>query len=264
LPVRHLVSRPRDKAAALNAGIAAAKTEWLAFTDDDTLPEPDWLLQGMRYAETAGGAIFGGRIIAPELDDSRLPRWLRPGRSGRLPGTGIVVRYRPRPDDGPLRLGMPAPFGANLFARRDVFARHGGYDENLWALCVRYGKWPVGVEDSEFGHRLIVRGEPVGYCDGACVVHPVNYCRASLRLCLWQAYCDGWRQPLIFTEQVHAGTWRYRVRRLLGELAGTAWSGITGDPSAAAAALLDAARYAGMLVGVSSAALAERRRMINP
>lgn len=43
LPLRHLRQPNAGPAAARNAGAALARGRWLAFTDDDCLPEPAWL-----------------------------------------------------------------------------------------------------------------------------------------------------------------------------------------------------------------------------
>lgn len=78
------------KSSALNTGIAAARGALLVFTDDDTLPAPDWLLA---YAAAADAqpeiALFGG---------STRPHWDRPparwmeeaARQGRLAAASPV------------------------------------------------------------------------------------------------------------------------------------------------------------------------------
>ncbi len=239
---RHIRSTPFNKAKALNVGIAAAQGEWLAFTDDDTLPDAGWLREGLACAARTGWRVFGGHIV-PGPAPAGLPRWLRPGRSGRIPGIGVFVGYEPLPATGLVPVNGTAPFGANLFVHRDVFREHGGYDEALWAACERM--WPLGCEDSEFGHRLKLRNEPIGYCREALVVHPVNADRASLCLHLWRAYCDGWRQPLIFAEERRTWFEPFRLRLLFRRLIGALGDGCCGDAGGAADHLVEAARMAG-------------------
>ncbi len=259
LCMRYLLSRPRDKAAALNAGIRAANTEWLAFTDDDTLPDPDWLARGAQYSERSGLRVFGGRVVVGD-DPPELPVWLRQGRSGLVPGIGVHVSYEPQSESGVLPKAMTAPFGANLFVRRDVFREHGDYDEALWTLCA--GMWPVGCEDSEFGHRLHDHGEAIGYCREARVVHPVNLDRASIRLHIRRAYCEGWRQPLIFTGDYRRLFEPFRIR-LLGRYLGAAIRLlIQGDPAGSVHCLIEGARLAGMITGRLSSAFRRRKRCL--
>lgn len=256
LPVRYLVSRPRNKSAALNAGIAAAATDWLAFTDDDTEPDVDWLREGLACLARTGWRVMGGRVVAGP-DPANLPRWLKPGRSGRVPGIGVHVRYEPLPATGVVPENGTAPFGANLFVHRDVFRAYGGYDEALWAACERM--WPLGCEDSEFGHRLKLRGEPIGYCHEARVVHPVNADRASLRMHLWRAYCDGWRQPLVFSEEHRPWIEPFRIRLIAQRLAGMCGDWWRGDRAGAADHLVEAARVAGSVTGRWSTAYRYRQ-----
>ncbi len=39
---KSLKSKAMNKTVALNLGVREATTEWLAFTDDDALPNQDW------------------------------------------------------------------------------------------------------------------------------------------------------------------------------------------------------------------------------
>jgi GT2 family glycosyltransferase len=256
-PFRYLESAPCDKSAALNAGIAAAETEWLAFTDDDTLPDEDWLRAGTSFAEKSAFRVFGGRICHGAVDRGRLPRWLRPGRSGRIPGIGVFVDFDPPQSTGSLSDQYAAPFGANVFVHRDVFRQYGGYDEALWALC---RGWPTGCEDSEFGWRLRSAGEPIGYCRDAVVIHPVNYDRASFWLHCHHAYYDGWRQPLIFMDPGRPWFEPYRLRLMGQRLAGLLTDAIRGDLAGVADHTVELARVIGAIIGRFSSAYRVRAK----
>lgn len=252
--VRYLASRPRDKAAALNAGIAAARHGWLAFTDDDTLPDPAWLREGARVASRGEFRVFGGRVVAG-IPDRPLPRWLAAGRSGRVPQVGALVAYDPAPSSGRLAPGATVPFGANIFVSRPVFAQHGGYDEGLWALC---GRRALGAEDSEFGIRLVQRGEPIGYCREAVVVHPVRYDRCTLRSHLRLAYDYGWREPIVCFTPGQRLVEAYRLK-LLARLAWrAAVDAARGDPAGAVDDIVRAVRCVGEVAGRLSPAYRRR------
>lgn len=104
--------------AAYNAGIAAARADILAFTDDDCIAEPGWLRAVeqsfdenpdvfLLYGQVCKPASFNGDGVLPTLQFSR--SW---------------------------RIEKPAPFrlfgmGANFAARRELFERVGNFDEVL-------------------------------------------------------------------------------------------------------------------------------------
>jgi GT2 family glycosyltransferase len=241
--VIYLRSEPRNKSAALNAGIAAAPTEWLAFTDDDTEPDPDWLLRAGEYLMTTGVRVAGGRVI-PGPVEGRIPPWLVAGASGRLPHGGVFVHYEPMSASGILKSSDPIPYGANVFVHKSVFELYGGYDEVLWRLC---GKAALGVDDGEFGVRIQIAGEPIGYCHEALVVHPIHLERASVGEHLRIAYRYGWRDPLVFYNPRRSMVEWFRFRQIVKLSIGAFRDGLKGDRAGAVANLVDVAKNAGTL-----------------
>ncbi|MDD4869218.1 MAG: glycosyltransferase [Kiritimatiellae bacterium] len=237
LDVQYVESVPQNKSKALNTGIARATAEWLAFTDDDCLPDHEWLVNASKCVENSGWKVFGGRVLPGEYEGN-LPLWLRPGRSGRIPKGGVFVRYCPFSSSGVLESSSPVPFGANFFVMRQVMEKYGGYDEKLWDIC---GKAALGVEDAELGIRLRNSKETIGYCHEALVIHPVNIERYSIRSHLRFSYYYGWRDPIVFFQSGRPFLELYRLKAIavlgfgsladavLGDFAGMVdrWTGIT-------------------------------------
>lgn len=256
VPVVYERSPPGDKCAALNRGIRRARHDWLAFTDDDTEPAADWLQAGIRFASSGGTRAFGGRVV-PRALPSGCPRWLRPGPSGRVP-SGAIVRYDPQESSGRLNDTVPVPLGANFFMHRAVVEAHGGYDETLWRLC---GRAALGVDDGEFGVRLRTRGEALGYCRDAVVVHPVHAQRLSLIGHMRMAYRYGWRDPFVFFDPARPRVEWFRLRRTGSLSYSVLRRSINGDAAAAVCDLCALASTFGGAVGRQSRAYREWTRI---
>lgn len=132
------VDRVPGPAAARNRGWRAARARIIAFTDDDCIPEPDWLSQGL-----VGLA----------------------GRSAGVQGR-VIVPVGPRPTDfeaNTARLEDASCSTASFFCRKDALRRVGGFDE-------RFKK--AWREDSDLCWSLVESGLPVGRWPRSAVRHP--------------------------------------------------------------------------------------------
>jgi len=131
---------PHGPAAARNRGWKLARSEIVAFTDDDTVPDASWLSNGLKALHDSLGAVCG-RIVMP------IPE--RPTDYER-DASGLVR----------------AEFvTANCFCRKAVLERVGGFDERF-KLAWR--------EDSDLQFRILETGARIGYAEDAVVVHPVR------------------------------------------------------------------------------------------
>lgn len=140
--VRYIpVTGAHGPAAARNAGWQAAGGEIIAFTDDDCVPDPQWLENGCRWLRTSQAAAAAGRVIMPLPDD---PTDYERDASGLTRAEFVT---------------------ANCFCRRQVLEQVGGFDERFTAA------WR---EDSDLQFTLLEQGFPIVRADDAVVVHPVR------------------------------------------------------------------------------------------
>lgn len=135
----------RGPAAARNRGWTAAEGEVIAFTDDDTIPDRDWLAQGW---QAIGGN--GGRRLPALRGAVHVP---------------IEGRFT---DHARMTQGLEAAefVTANCFVRREALRQVGGFDERFLRA------WR---EDSDLHFKLIeAYAHEIGKAPMAIVQHPVR------------------------------------------------------------------------------------------
>jgi glycosyltransferase involved in cell wall biosynthesis len=142
--VRVLAGRAAGPAAARNAGWRAARHEWVAFLDDDVVPEPDWL--------AALGADLAA--AAPDVGGSQGRIWV-PATPGRRPTDWERVTAA---------LADGKWITADMAYRRSALAEVGGFDE----------RFPRAFrEDAEIAARVRAAGWRLG-SGRRTVTHPVR------------------------------------------------------------------------------------------
>jgi glycosyltransferase involved in cell wall biosynthesis len=140
--------RPREgqgPAVARNVGWRAAYGRIIAFTDDDTVPDPGWLAQGERALEPGLVAVCG-KVDVPRTADSPHGGSADHDRMTRGLETAEFVT-------------------ANAFVRRSALLAVGGFDERFRRA------WR---EDSDLQFRLLRDAGPVGRSTDPVVLHPVR------------------------------------------------------------------------------------------
>lgn len=161
---------------ARNHGINAARGEVLLFTDDDVLPERDWLEQTLQGLDHYQADACGG-FIAP-IWEAPPPAWLTERFYGFL-----AVRTD-REDDYPIDSPSLAPFGANMAFRRAVFDKVGLFDTERG----RKGKVLASGEDGEMFERILAAGLKAVFLGKSRVRHKVEAFRMT------KAYIRRWRR----------------------------------------------------------------------
>jgi glucosyl-dolichyl phosphate glucuronosyltransferase len=167
LSIQYLFEPVQGKSFALNAGIRAARGEFLAFTDDDVVIDKYWVSSVHEAFNTYPHNCFGGKVLP--IMEGPLPVWLsEDNKKYRIHG-GPIVSHDCGDEIKVYDETMWVPIGANTFVRRKLFYKYGYYSTQLGFYskeALIYG------EDSEIMFRFKKRGEPILYYPKALVFHP--------------------------------------------------------------------------------------------
>ncbi|HEY1025520.1 MAG TPA: glycosyltransferase [Sphingobacteriaceae bacterium] len=141
LRVRFLsTARKRGPAAARNIGWLSAKGTLIAFTDDDTIPDKDWLLNIWKGYQGEDLVAFTGRVIVPVS----------------TPPTDYEMNI--------LNLETAEFVTANCTCTKKALLKTGGFDERFRIA------WR---EDSDLHFKLLENDIPIMKIN-AIVIHPVR------------------------------------------------------------------------------------------
>ncbi|MCF6237887.1 MAG: glycosyltransferase [Candidatus Marinimicrobia bacterium] len=132
---------------ARNTGVAASLGDILVFTDADCIPDPGWLRNGLDALNNRGADVVAGGVTV-DIDDPH----------------SVVQRYDARFN---LKQSFYAILGfgvtANLFVKKDVYTRVGGFDSTLYS-----------GGDQRFCQLAILNGARFHYIEDALVFHPAR------------------------------------------------------------------------------------------
>lgn len=146
--VRVITESQPGSYAARNAGIAAARTEYLAFTDADCVPGVDWLKEGVGAARRQRADLFAGPVrLFPE--------------SQNISGATKYERLFAFDHADVERTGRCVT--ANWFCQRSTFSRYGSFDAAL-----RSGG------DFKLSSALLAAGGRISYVPDMVVHHPAR------------------------------------------------------------------------------------------
>jgi 1,2-diacylglycerol 3-alpha-glucosyltransferase len=144
----------RGPAANRNAGARLARGTWLAFTDDDCVPDQNWLT-GFTTAVHADCRVYEGKTTC-------------------LAGIHSPLEHAPENITG------GKLWSCNIFVQRSAFDDVGGFDEAFL--------YPH-MEDIELRERLVEAGYPFEFVPGAAVDHPPRTIASGRKLA---RYHESW------------------------------------------------------------------------
>ncbi len=165
VPIRVLFEPRQGKSYALNRGLADARGDVIALTDDDVVPARDWL---QRIVEAFSGediSFVFGKV---------LPRWgatpppeLLARRAKEIWGPLAILDYGDEPISYTAQAtGQRLPVGANLAFRRSVLESVGGWRTDLGKVDNSL----ISGEDHEIFFRLRRGGLYAGLYDPSNIV----------------------------------------------------------------------------------------------
>ncbi|MFO1397388.1 MAG: glycosyltransferase family A protein [Burkholderiales bacterium] len=199
------VADTQGPAGARNRGWRVARSDVIAFTDDDTIPDRHWLERGLA-ALRGGAAAVAGRIQVP------LPS--RP-TDYELDAAGLAR----------------AEFAtANCFVHRAMLEQVGGFDARYTSA------WR---EDSDLQFAILRAGGTIGRAEDAVVLHPVRPARfgvslAQQRKSQFDALLCKNHRKLYRTRVARAPPWRYYA--IIASAAVACGAALGGAPHVALAA----------------------------
>lgn len=135
--------------AARNRGVQEARGEFIAFTDDDCLPEPAWLETLLRAVRERPHALVGGTTVNGLTGDFF-------ASTSQLIVDLVYEHFNADPDDGYFLASN------NILCARHLFLEIGGFDESFPR---------AGAEDRDFCDRWRMRGWPIVWRPEARVEH---------------------------------------------------------------------------------------------
>ncbi|MGY1594772.1 HAD-IIIA family hydrolase [Geodermatophilus sp. SYSU D00708] len=212
-PVRVVRTGGGGPARARNLGWRTARTEWIAFLDDDVVPDPDWYERLAADLTALGPDVAGsqGRVRVPLPEGRRPTDWER-GTAGLATSSWIT---------------------ADLAYRRSALSAVGGFDE----------RFPRAFrEDSDLALRIMDTGARLTRGQ-RWITHPVRPVDRWVSLRVQAGNADD-----VLMRRLHGRDWRERADAPLGRrpqhlavtAAGVAALGLAAArrPRAAAAAAL--------------------------
>jgi glycosyltransferase involved in cell wall biosynthesis len=195
LPIVVVNEKLPGKSRALNAALNHAGGEILLFTDDDVVPDPNWLMALHKASvEHPSANVFGGRIL---LNYERIPKWI-------LKSYNLKTILTSEQDlGGEIRWFAKDqyPMGPNLAVRRRVI------DQGPFCWPVNLGpgtKIPVGDERAFLLQVSSPEARDRLYVPDCVVQHNICGRQLSIIDALLRCFLGGYAAGLVGRISVHS------------------------------------------------------------
>ena len=193
---------------ARNAGAQAAKTRFIAYIDDDAIPDPTWVASILHALGEPGPqpAVIGGRI---------LPKWeapLPPWWPANLRGILSIIEHQGQGEYRTLDLPPKLePYAANMVVDVAALLKAGGFGGSLG----RHGTTLLSDEEVQLAWRLQDAGHSVRYDSRIVVHHQIQAVRLRPEWLLARLYWQGFSTVLTRkTLGYRMAVWKELPRRL--------------------------------------------------
>jgi glycosyltransferase involved in cell wall biosynthesis len=165
LPVRYVKEERPGLDWARNRGITEAQYPIIAFTDDDAIPDRNWLRAIARAFQDARVMAVTGSVLPVRLD-TQAQNLFEFSYGGM--NHGFTRRMIRRNSISPTEMLWASAFGvgANMAFRKQVFERIKGFD-----VALDVGTPSAGGGDVEMFHRLVAGGNTLVYEPSALIWH---------------------------------------------------------------------------------------------
>ena len=167
LPLEYLEEERLGKSTAMNKALRHAAGDFIVMTDDDVLPDRNWLTQWRRVADAFPQcSIFGGAIV-PEFEEAAPPFY--------VPRDCFGVLYGLSPDYGEGELAPSRENGLFEISGGNFAIRKAVYDEGH-QLAENFLRGANGLmgEDTEFVRRLASSRYKACFTPNARVRHIIH------------------------------------------------------------------------------------------
>ncbi|MEM2099476.1 MAG: glycosyltransferase family 2 protein [Candidatus Bathyarchaeia archaeon] len=177
-PLKFINIKERSMVKARNIGFQNAKSEIVAYLDDDVVVSRDWAEHMLEpYADKCVAAVVG-RVIPYGNSEKSIYMPAKHNAIGKVFNNGMILGNFDLPAQQPIE--VDTVIGCNMSFRRDLLLKVGGFDENFRGSCFR--------DDTDISHRLKLLNYKIIYNPKAIVRHKFKGKTVNNQWFYWTLY----------------------------------------------------------------------------